>query len=100
MTLIQKIQITAVLALFAACTGCGAPLTPAQQAQYDRVECEVKALAPLALTDADAVVHAIEDGKIDFADVANLTVEAKANFDAAKAAFNNCRAQFPTLSKK
>lgn len=99
MTLWQKIETTAILALLAGCgaTACGQPLTPAQEAQVDRVKCEVTALEPLALTDADAVVHTIEDGTLGLEDVVALTAEAKTNVDAVKSAFKTCRAQFPKL---
>lgn len=99
MTLLQKIEITAVLALLAGCgaVGCGQPLTPAQHAQVDRVECEIQALEPLVLQDAGAVVRAVEDGSLGLDDVVTLTATAKSNVDEVKAAFKTCRAQFPKL---
>lgn len=99
MTLWQKIETTAVLALLAGCgaVGCGQPLTPAQHAQVDRVECEIQALEPLVLKDAAAVVHAIEDGSLGLDDVVTLTATANANVKEVRAAFETCRAQFPKL---
>lgn len=77
---------------------CGQPLTPAQTAQVDRVKCEVTALEPLALQDAEAAVHSVEDGVIGLDDVVALTADAKSNVDAVKSAFATCRAQFPRLN--
>ena len=99
MTFWQKIETAAILAVLAGCgaTACGQPLTPAQEAQVDRVKCEVKALEPLALSDAEAVVHTIEDGTLGLADVVELTATAKTNVDTVRSAFETCRAQFPKL---
>lgn len=75
----------------------GQPLTPAQQAQYDRVRCETVALAPLALSDADALVHSVEENGLSLEDLFAMIAIGKDNIDAVKAAFSTCRAQFPKL---
>lgn len=75
---------------------CSTPATPAQVAQYDRVKCETVALEPLALSDADAIVHSIEDG-LSIEDLFQLIAVGKENIDAVKTALATCRAQFPKL---
>lgn len=84
----RPLPILAVLSLVA----CSGGLTPAQQADYDRVKCEVKALVPVVESDADAVVHAIEDGKLTLSDATDLANKAEPTVKDAKAAFAACRA--------
>lgn len=79
-------------------SGCGQPLTPAQNAQIDRVKCEVQALEPLALADANTAVGMIEDGRVGLEDAIAATTAVKANVDAVRSAFKSCRAQFPKLA--
>lgn len=85
---ITALVLLCVLALSA----CAGGLTPAQQASYDRVKCEVKALAPIVESDADAVVRAIEDGKLTLDDATDLANKAEPTVKDAKAAFAACRA--------
>lgn len=75
---------------------CSTPPTPAQVAQYDRVKCETVALEPLALSDADAIVHSLEDG-LAIDDLFQLIADVKGNIQSVKAAVATCRAQFPKL---
>lgn len=75
-------------------TGCS-PLTPAQQAQYTRVKCEIAALEPLAMANADAAVRALEDGRVGLDDLIELTATAKTDVGAVRNAFATCRAAFP-----
>lgn len=87
-TVLTLLALAAVIALSA----CSGGLTPAEQASYDRVKCEVKALAPIVEADADAVVHAIEDGKLTLEDATDLANKAEPTVKKAKAAFAACRA--------
>lgn len=97
MTLIQKIETAVILALLSSCgsVGCSQPLTPAQQAQYDRVKCEAHALTPVLEQDADAVVRSIEDGRLTLSDVLELTAEGEATVTQVRDAFEACRAAYP-----
>lgn len=89
-------RLAALLALPALALGCSS-LTPAQEAQYDRIKCEVQALEPLALADADYTVHTIEAGALSLDAAISDVQTIKANVNAVKAAFQTCRAQFPRL---
>lgn len=91
----NKIFAIVITLSLTACAAGG--LTPAQQAQYDRVKCEVKALTPVALDDADHVVNSIEDGNLSLADLLELIPVTEATAAAVKSAFSDCR--HPTLLK-
>lgn len=75
-----------------ALSACGSALTSAQHASFDRVKCEVKALEPLAFTDAEAVVGALDDGRLTLEDAADIAAVAKDTQAAVNAAFAACKA--------
>lgn len=91
MTLIQKIQITAALALFTACTGCA---QPAKSPKKDLVQCYAAALQPVVgeVYDAVELTHDLVAGKASLAAVlANLQV-AEAEAKALDARIKACTA--------
>ena len=80
-------------------SGC-APMTPAQQVRYDRIKCEIHALEPAALADADALVQEFEDGKISADELfkdAQLVQEA---LHEVKDAFQACTVAYPMSSTR
>ena len=90
----NKIELCLALALINACSACtGTPA--AKRAQYDRVKCEVQALEPLALYDADYAVREIESGGLSLEQLISGPALVKQNVDTVKAAFSACRAQYP-----
>lgn len=79
--------------------GCVGGVTPAQQAQFDRIKCEVKALTPVAVEDADHIVHSIEDGNISLSDVFELIPVVQDTEAKVRAAFAACRNPQPVAVK-
>jgi PBP1b-binding outer membrane lipoprotein LpoB len=92
MTKILSIAIVATLLC-----GCSHPLTPAQHAAIDRVECMVNALEPLALQDAELVAKTLSDGTKAFEDVPALSAAASNTVAQVKGDLAMCRLQFPVV---
>lgn len=96
MTLIQKIEFAALLAILSCGAGCTS-LTPAQAARADKFECQVAALAPLVEPTLDAAELARElyRGSADLGRVLKTLDASQAELAELLERLHNCEPPVP-----